>query len=70
MKEYHFLKLADLLNPDIWKNPQLSIQQMLNHYKSNFEMRPALGTGNIAVPCPPDYRNVAHSILPFRGTIN
>lgn len=63
MKDEHFLKLADLLNPDIWKDPQLSIQQMLNYYKSNFEIRPALGTGNIAVPCPPDYRKVANSIL-------
>lgn len=63
MKDEHLLKLAALLDPAIWKNPQLSIQQMLNYYKSNFEVRPAFGTGNVAVPCPPDYRNVANSIL-------
>ena len=36
---------------------------MLSYYKNNFAVRPAFGSGNIAVPCPPDYRNVANSIL-------
>lgn len=63
MRDEHLLKLATLLNTNIWRKPQYSIQQMLEYYKNNFVMKPVLGTGTMPIPCPPDYKSVANSIL-------
>ena len=63
MNDDHIQKLASILDNTIWRNPQQSIIEALNYYRTHFEMRPTMGTGDRPYPCPPDYRDVAKSLI-------